>query len=199
MVAPASRPQEFWRSVSTCKSIERLAYSLLHQPSSMARDDTHPAASLPATPIPALKKSTSNTQNMKNQKTLFGFFQKTPHTASSTSSLPNRLATNARKSSVLATKNFARSSSSQITPAPSSDALDEDDKVSEQNVSKECLRSKEGLPSPVSSANGESVGQTVADAEELTAFGTPSRKVSQAAGLPLMQIELMWHRQKRRS
>ncbi len=144
----------------------------------MARGDADPAASLPATPIPALKKSTSSTQNMKNQKTLFGFFQKTPSTASSTSSLPNRLATNVRKASVLATKNFNRSSSSQITPAPSSDAPDEDDNVSEQNVSKEGSRSREGLPSPVSSANGECVGQTAPDAEELTAFGTPSRKVS---------------------
>lgn len=164
----------------------------------MARDNTHPAVALPATPTPALQKSTSNTQNMKNQKTLLGFFQKTPNTASSTSSLPNRLVNDARKSSVLATKNFTRSSSSQITPAPSSDALDEHDNISEQNVSKEGSRSKEGLPSPISSANGEFFGQTVADAEELTAFGTPSRKVSQAGILPILQIVLIRHRQKRR-
>lgn len=157
----------------------------------MARDDVHPTASFPATPTPVLKKSTSNTQNMKNQKTLLGFFQKTPNSASTTSSLPDRLVTDVKKSSVLATKNFSRKSSSQITPAPSSDALDEDDNLSEQAVSKESSRSKEGLPSPVSSANGEPVRQTLADAEELTAFGTPSRKVSQAGVIPILQIKLM--------
>ena len=163
----------------------------------MARDDTHHTASLPATQTPALKKSTSNTQNMKNQKTLLGFFLKTPTSASTTSPLPERLVTDAKKSSVLATKNFTRKSSSQITPAPSSDSLEEDANVLEQNVSKESSQSKEGLPSPVSPANGEPVGQTLADAEELTAFGTPSRKVSQAGVLPILQIKLMWHRPKR--
>lgn len=143
----------------------------------MVKDSNIAAAQSPATPTPPLKKSTSNTQNVKNQKTLLGFFQKTPNTASSTSTLPERLPTVSRKIGGLRDKGVSRSNSSQITPAPSSDALDEDDNIPEQDVSQESFRTKRGLPSPVPSANGELVGQTIADAGELTAFGTPSRKV----------------------
>jgi DNA mismatch repair protein MSH6 len=137
------------------------------------------AASSPA-PIstPALKKSTSSTQNMKNQKTLLGFFQKTPNACSSPSTLPERSADTSRTKSTLQSKPFARANSSSITPAPSSDAFGEDEDITGQAIAKESSQPKRGLPSPVSSANGDSVGQTVSDAEELTAFGTPSRKVS---------------------
>lgn len=137
----------------------------------------------PETPTPALKKSSSNTQNVKNQKTLLGFFQKTPNTASSTSPLPDRPSTASRKHGILQGRRVARTSSSQITPAPSSDAVDEDDNASREKTTKESCRPEEGLPSPVSSANGELVRQTTADAEEFTAFGTPSRKVSQLQSL----------------
>jgi DNA mismatch repair protein MSH6 len=139
----------------------------------MARDNARAAAAIPATPTPALKKSSSNTQNMKNQKTLLGFFQKTPNTASSASDLPESLSAVARKNPMLQKKSVLRHSGSHITPTPSSDALDEDDNTPECNVSKESSRSRKGLPS----ANGELGGQTVAETEDLTAFGTPSRKV----------------------
>lgn len=132
----------------------------------------------PETPTPALKKSTSNTQNVKNQKTLLGFFQKTPNTASSASTLPDLPLIASRKNGMLQGRRVARATSSQITPAPSSDAVDEDDNASQEKTSKESCRSGEGLPSPVSSANGELVRQTPPDTEEFTAFGTPSRKVS---------------------
>ncbi len=145
----------------------------------MAKGNALTASQPPETPTPALKKSTSNTQNMKNQKTLFGFFQKTPSTASTTSSLPDRASTVPRRKGGLRNKSLSRTNSSQLTPAPSSDALDEDDTIPEQDVSKESSRSHKGLPSPVPSANGELVGQTVAEAEELTASATPSRKVSE--------------------
>jgi hypothetical protein len=143
----------------------------------MARDNARAVAALPATPTPALKKSTSNTQNMKNQKTLLGFFQKTPNTTSSASDLPESLSAVARKKPLLQKKSVLRHSGSHITPTTSSDALDEDDNTPECNLSKESSRSRKGLPSPVSSANSELGGQTIAETEELTAFGTPSRKV----------------------
>ena len=131
-----------------------------------------------ATQTPALKKSSSNPQNVKNQRTLLGFFQKTPTTASSTSTLPETLPSVSQKSNTLKVNRFAQTNRSQITPVPSSDALDEDGNNPEQDFLKESSRSKEGLPSPVSSTNGGYMGQTTADAEELTSFGTPSRKVS---------------------
>ena len=134
----------------------------------------------PANPTPALKKSSSSMQNTKNQKTLFGFFQKTPSTASSTpSTLPQTLPTISRKKNAPQTNRFTRTNSSNITPAPSSDAFDENGNgPEEEDQLKESPRSREGLPSPVSSTNGGLVGQTIRDSEELTAFGTPSRKVS---------------------
>lgn len=135
---------------------------------------------LPANQTPALKKSSSSMQNMKNQKTLFGFFQKTPTTASSASfASPQTLPTISRKNNLPQTNRFARTKSSNITPVPSSDALDEDgNSPDKEDTLKESSRSREGLPSPVSSTNGALVGQAVQDSEELTAFGTPSRKVS---------------------
>lgn len=144
----------------------------------MAGGNKVATAQTPETPTPALKKSTSNTQNVKNQKTLLGFFQKTPTTVSSTSTLAERLPTTSRKNGVGQSKNFSRANSSHITPAPSSDALNEDDDIQSGGVQKESSRSTEGLPSPVPSANGEIMRQTLAEAEELTAFGTPSRKVA---------------------
>jgi hypothetical protein len=144
---------------------------------------------------PALKKSSSNIQSVKNQKTLFGFFQKTPTTASSASTLPETLPTISRKNSALQANRFARTSSSTITPAPSSDAFDEDGNIEEDSL-KESSRSKQGLPSPVSSTNGGLVAQTVPDAEELTASGTPSRKVSWSR-LQLLADMLTRHRQRR--
>lgn len=135
------------------------------------------AEQLSATQTPTLKKSSSNSQNMKNQKTLLGFFQKTPTTASTTSTFPETLPSASRKGNILQANRFARTSRSQITPAPSSDAPDEDSNNPEHDVLKESSRSNEGLPSPISSTNGGHMGQTAADAEELSSFGTPSRKV----------------------
>lgn len=112
----------------------------------------------PANHTPALKRSSSNTQNMKNQQSLLGFFQKTPNTASKFSS-------------------SRQINSFHITPTPSSDALDEDENVPERENSKESSRPKGGLPSPASSANGALMGQTIAGTDEVTVFGTPSRKV----------------------
>lgn len=164
----------------------------------MAKGNTAVVAPEPETPAPALKKSTSSTQNMKNQKTLFGFFPKTPHTGSSTSSLPHPPPSVSRKNNELQSRSFSRRhNSSQITPAPSSDALDEDDNTPQAHVSKEGSGSKEGLPSPASSANGDPVEQTPSGAEELTALGTPSRKVSYCR-LRQLKIKLMGYRRKRR-
>ena len=139
---------------------------------------TASAEQSPAIQTPALNKSSSKMQNMKNQKTLFGFFQKTPTADSSASTLPETLSLKSRKNHALQANSFVRTNSSNITPAPSSDAFDEDGNSPEEDSLKESLRSKDGLPSPVSSTNGGLDGQTVPDAEELTAFGTPSRKVS---------------------
>ena len=67
--------------------------------------------------------------------------------------------------------------SSHLTPTPSSDGPEEEEGVPSKATTKESSVPRKGLPSPVSSANDELEGQTNGAAEELTAFGTPSRRV----------------------
>ena len=137
-----------------------------------------PATSTPATSTPVLKKSTSSTQNMKNQKTLHGFFQKTPNTSSTPSTLPERSLTASRTNGSLKSKMLGRTPSSQLTPAPSSDGPEEQEETPSEAVTKESPFLRKGLPSPVSSANDGLEGQTNGAPEEFTPFGTPSRRVS---------------------
>lgn len=143
----------------------------------MAKGSHSEPASTPSNLTPALKKSTSNTQNMKNQKTLHGFFQKTPNTPSTVSGLPERLSTAPKSNGFLKGKLQARTPSSQITPVPSSDGPEEQENAATAAPIKESPAPRKGLPSPVSSANDGLEGQTDGLTEELTAFGTPSRRV----------------------
>jgi DNA mismatch repair protein MSH6 len=143
----------------------------------MAKGTSSDSASTPATSTPALKKSTSSTQNMKSQKTLHGFFQRTPNAMSTPSALPNRSSAASRTNGSLKSKLLGRTPSSQLTPAPSSDGPEEQENVSNDAPMKESSVPRKGLPSPVSSANDELEGQTNGGTEELTAFGTPSRRV----------------------
>ena len=140
----------------------------------MAKGGAAAAASTPNTATPGLKKSNSSTQNVKNQKTLHGFFQKTPSTGATPRILPER--SSPRRNGSLQSKMLGRTSSSTLTPAPSSDGPEEQENIPIQTEVKSSSPRK-GLPSPVSSANDDLEGQTVGAVEELTSFGTPSRKV----------------------
>lgn len=89
------------------------------------------ASSPPAATTPALKRSTSSTQNMKNQRSILGFFQKsspaTPTTArkdaatAEPASSPAQRAADTRSS--VKAKN-RKAAAPNLTPAPSSDAVD---------------------------------------------------------------------------
>ena len=140
--------------------------------------------SSPAASTPTLKKSTSGSQSSKNQKSILGFFQKRAtdpsQTSNSGSSKPNGLSTysNEVKKKTLA-KIPVRGSSQSLTPAPSSDALEELD-VLDEILHKKGMRSEEnGLPSPITPVPG--VGgdgsQDVEPSSSLT-FSSPSRQVS---------------------
>lgn len=144
---------------------------------SMAKGSPSTPTSTPTASTPALKKSTSSTQNMKNQKTLHGFFQKTPNAGSTPSKLPERSSAASRTTGSMKSKMLARTPSSQLTPAPSSDALEEQENMPKEASTKESLVPHKGLPSPISSTNDELEGQTNGATEELTTFGTPSRRV----------------------
>ena len=133
--------------------------------------------SSPAVPLPSLKKSMSSSG--KNQKTILGFFQKRSvdprHTvetlpqATGSPLLPSK----AGKSSLA--KKPLRGSSQSLTPAPSSDVLDDDDIPLESDPSPLMRDGMTGLPSP-KSANGTINGD--GQATVTLGFYSPSRKVS---------------------
>ncbi|KIW98700.1 uncharacterized protein Z519_00361 [Cladophialophora bantiana CBS 173.52] len=118
-------------------------------------------ASTPAS-TPALKKSTSGS----GQKTLLGFFQKTPSTGSP-AALPARPVAETPVPSKTRSKPAGKASST-LTPVPSSDALEPED---EDNTPKASLPPSKSLPSPVSADDEQTNGR-----EEPTCRGTPSRR-----------------------
>lgn len=125
-------------------------------------------ASTPSGQTPTLKKIGSTGE--KSQKTLHGFFSKTPSTASSATALPTRLSPR-KNNGTLKSKMLAPPSSSHLTPAPSSDAVEPEEDLPQASQSPRLT----GLPSPLSSANSQD--QTKGDSDNVTAYGTPSRKV----------------------
>ena len=143
----------------------------------MAKGTPSASTSTPVASTPALKKPASSTQNMKNQKTLHGFFQRTPNSTSTPLTLPERSSAAPRTISSLKSKMLSRTPSSQLTPTPSSDGPEEQENTpNEMTVKGSSVRHK-GLPSPVSSANDGLEGQTNRATEEPTTSGTPSRRV----------------------
>ncbi|KIW72163.1 hypothetical protein PV04_00382 [Phialophora macrospora] len=116
---------------------------------------------------PGLKKSSS----AGGQRTLLGFFQKTP--SSSSPAAPSARSAAPASTPVPSksrSKPVSTASGSTLTPVPSSDALEPEDE--EVHATKASLPPAKSLPSPVS-ADGEQTNGT----EELTSRGTPSRRV----------------------
>ena len=124
------------------------------------------AAATPAT-TPGLKKSSSS----GGQKSLLGFFQKTPSTSSpaaqNTWSAPAAATPAPSKSR---SKPASATSASTLTPVPSSDVLEPEDEGDYDAKASSPL--PKGLPSPVSADGGQTNG-----VGELTSRGTPSRRV----------------------
>ena len=119
---------------------------------------------------PSLKKSTSGSQSSMNQQSIASFFQKRAIEGQPAKpDLPRKIANigksaNGVKES-LSTKPAIRSSSS-LTPAPSSDAIREEDIRNEASEETNTGDFANGLPSPITPANGSSQN-----------FNSPSRKV----------------------
>jgi DNA mismatch repair protein MSH6 len=143
------------------------------------------AASTPAT-TPGLKKSSSS----GGQKTLLGFFQRTPSTSSPAAPEARSAASVSTPAPVKSRpKQASTASGSTLTPVPSSDALEPEDELPVTNAS---LPLSKGLPSPVS-ADGE---QTNGKAD-LTSRGTPSRRVSQSSTLNRSRLRLVQAKTKK--
>jgi Ulp1 family protease len=169
----------------------------------MAKDGG-PASSPPIATTPtteALKKSTSSTQNMKNQKSILGFFQLksspvtpsgTPaqgsasHTEPASSPSEQRTSNNNGITSRALTVKLAKDKkmngiTQNMTPVPSSDMAVPDHDEEEENLittgKKESFETFAdiSLPSPVTSTNGVAGGQA-GDGVERGSI-TPSRRV----------------------
>jgi len=139
---------------------------------------TTPSASSQSSGTPTLKKSNSGSTTSKNQKTLHGFFQKTPVNNAAPSAISEEQSLSSSGHALkVASKSLPKrhDSALNLTPAPSSDGPDIED---ESTTLQESATSHTGLISPVTPANEVLDGQTLEDVGEVTTFGTPSRKVS---------------------
>ena len=148
--------------------------------------------STPKANPPTLKKSTSGSQSSKDQKSILGFFQKKSAEASKTPATAQPkingsiLPLNGSRRTTLP-KGTVRGSSSSLTPAPSSDALEEPDE--KENIKSEVSAPGDmiGLPSPVTPAVSARGG--VLDEDDVpSSFNSPSRKVSVSATRSLLEL-----------
>lgn len=147
------------------------------------------ASSPTATPTAALKRTSSSTQNMKNQKSILGFFQKSsPATPSNDkprepASSPAQRAGEARGASTVKPtpkRNFS-SFAQDLTPVPSSDLpIPEEDDENEKKVK---VRPNVPLFPTSSSANLASSYQSGRDEIQDNAM-TPSRRVCKPYMIP---------------
>lgn len=137
-------------------------------------------SSMPNTP--SLKKSSSS-QSSKNQKSIVGFFQR----SGNTSSPSTQLASGDKDFSVRSVKSEkpnpykkpVRAISQSLTPAPSSDTLEEDSPEENSETKKYPNKKDNGLPSPTSPTDDLTSEKLPANTAKMTLnFNSPSRKVS---------------------
>jgi DNA mismatch repair protein MSH6 len=129
-----------------------------------------------STPKSSLKKSTSGSQSLKGQKSILGFFGKTPSTGAPT-------------------PKFETKAASQLTPAPSSDAPAYSSPIP-VNIS--TGKNKEnGLPSPASPLSSVTGTDRATEGLENNGFSSPTRKVRALSiypSTPLLQNQILIHR-----
>ena len=130
---------------------------------------------------PSLKKSTSGSQSSMSQKSIASFFQKRHVEGQAAKvNVPAKLPTRSQPANGAPKKpsNPARGSSSSLTPAPSSDAIQEDDVEDEVLIKPMRINGAGSLPSPVTPAGHPTVtGAALAASGRSVKFDSPSRKV----------------------
>lgn len=139
----------------------------------------------PSTPSekapPDLKKSSSSQTVKSGQKSILGFFQKAPSSTVSQKSfdpnpkLPERSISSTKSKSVPKQSFSAPKPAQDLTPVPSSDAVDAENEEDQEDVTVGANKSN-GLPSPVTPADATT--ETKAKDMDFTSFSSPSRKVS---------------------
>ncbi|KAI9831111.1 MAG: hypothetical protein M1819_005199 [Sarea resinae] len=138
----------------------------------MARGSASKAPSQ-AAPPPSLKKSNSGSQST-NQRSILGFFQKKAQDSPSTKSGPPSASSDGTKHK---SKEPGSSSSSSLTPAPSSDAPEPPSSPIPGNGVAVIDDGRNGLPSPETPANRAVNGTFVKeDPDGAALLSSPSRK-----------------------
>ena len=130
---------------------------------------------------PLLKKSMSGSQSSMSQKSIASFFQKRNAEGQAAKvNVPTKLPTRGQPANGALKKPFnpARGSSSSLTPAPSSDAIQEDDVEDEILIKPKSINGAGSLPSPVTPADDPTItGAALAASGRSVKFDSPSRKV----------------------
>ena len=122
---------------------------------------------------PSLKKSNSSSQSGKNQSSIANFFQKKGATEPALPINGFAKASSAKHSPIEPT------STSSLTPAPSSDAPEYGDET--PSLKKDKLSEINGLPSPVTPGGTLTKKEHVHGHEAPKGFYSPSRKVDYAS------------------
>ena len=144
----------------------------------MAGPPQTPSNSTPKNP-PSLKKSTSGSQ-LSNQKSIASFFPKTSVDRQATKvPVTTKLPIVPKVANGVQRRPAVRGSSSSLTPAPSSDAVEDGDVGDEVSPSGIAANGASSLPSPVTPAGGTATKapKSVANGSSLK-IDSPSRKVS---------------------
>jgi len=139
---------------------------------------------------PSIQKSSSSSQSnpVKNQKTLLGFFQKKGGPFPSHTSNVNAISNGAFESlpTPAAKKSFKENkpvSSASLTPVPSSDAIEiPSPQSSETRLPPEGRNKENGLPSPITPASGGATNGLLKEEVERVELSSPSRKVGSQPG-----------------
>jgi len=134
---------------------------------------------------PSLKKSTSGSQSSMTQKSIASFFQKRSLEGQAAKvNVPTKLPTTPLTANGIQKRlaRPARGSSQSLTPAPSSDAVLEDDMQDDIPVRPAKANGANGLPSPITPASDATVGVSIpAPNASSLKFDSPSRKVYQSS------------------
>ena len=134
------------------------------------------AANSPSAPPATLKKSTSGSQSSRGQMSIAGFFKRQATLESNNAGNETSQATLLVNGN--ATKATTRKRSQDLTPAPSSDAIDQPDSPDPRLLAKSNKEVVIGLPSPITPAGVTDVVKQE-DVRKLPfGFSSPSRKVT---------------------
>lgn len=139
-----------------------------------------------STPRPStVKKPSSSSQSNKTQKSILGFFQKKSESGSSPATKPSPTLPSSAKSLVISPKKAISRPSSAIndlTPAPSSDALEPSSPTYGANEYARGRNKENGLPSPVTPADMTGADGISKEVAGVASLSSPSHRVSAPTG-----------------